>query len=300
MNQDTLNNSRNSQESEPFRSTYSIAGPVGSTFSVKLPKKIDNFEDFCRADIVTGDIDPTYWAITKARHEWGQKWAVRFCVGMLTYYHMGTAVQAAEYEGKEFWDFLFEAYKTAPRAAERRHFRGEAGIAALRVMESRSPDPNKFFEQFSAQTYVGVKAVCEKHLAQFGPYFQLKVCDYMDRCLTMPIISYAGLEANLPTLPAKAVALMIPRVPIPLAFKTICHMVDKLELLAPPLFERPLGPAEVETILCDWKRAKTGSSWLGADVVEKRIALKGYGDRAMRMMDFLPPVTPRHRFELAL
>jgi hypothetical protein len=179
--------------------------------------------------------------------------------------------------------------------------RGIAGIASLKTMENLSPDPEDFFKKFP-QTYLGVKQICSSHLSNFGSYFQLKICDYMDRCLTMPIQSYAGLEYNIPSLPAKAVMMMYPTVMthIPSAFKKICERVSKLEILAPPLFERPVGPAEVETILCDWKRAKTGSSWLGADVLDKRNALKGYGHKADMMASMMPPLTPRGKFELAL
>jgi hypothetical protein len=218
---------------------------------------------------------------------------------MLAYYHTGTAAQAADYEGKDFWDYLKHIYPSAPRASERRHFRGAAGLYALDVMEKFSPDPSQFFSQFPA-TYAGVKSVCENKLSNFGSYFQLKICDYMDRCLTMPIRSYVGLERNLPTLPAKAVLMMVPHLPVVYGFQEICQQVYQLGIMAPPIFDRHLGPAEVETILCDWKRAKTGSSWLGADVLDKRNALKGYGKKAEAMSDMMPPVTPKDRFELAL
>jgi hypothetical protein len=218
---------------------------------------------------------------------------------MLAYYHTGTAAKAADHEDQYFWDYLQSIYPTAPRASERRHFRGKLGLQTLNVMEKFSPNPSQFFDQFE-RTYRGVRQTCESELPNFGPYFQLKICDYMDRCLDKRILNYQGLDRNLPSLPAKAVYLMMPDKPIDIDFNLICKQTYMFGIMAPPLFDRGLCPAEVETLLCDWKRAKTGSSWLGADVLDKRNALIGYGEKAEHMIDMMPPNTPRDRFELAL
>ena len=273
---------------------WSITSSTDEVQSTTLPKVVRTFEEFAKCDVYTGDIDPTYWAMNRATREYGMCWTTRFCVGMLAFYHMGTAADAAEYEDELFWQHLKRMYPTAPRASERRHFRGAAGLEALNLMEKMSPDPDNFFQQFP-QTYRGVVSVCSNRLAQFGPYFQLKICDYMDRCLNIPIRDMYGLERNLPSFPAKAVGFLHPELSIPLGFQKAVERVQALGLMAPPKFDRPIGPAEVETILCDWKRAKTGSSWLGADVLDKYEAM---GNHAMR--DWLPPRVARGTFKLEL
>ena len=273
---------------------WSIISATGETQSTILPRVVRTFEDFAKCDVYTGDIDPTYWAMNRATREYGMGWTTRFCVGMLAFYHMGIAAEAAEYEGDMFWEQLRRVYPSAPRASERRHFRAGAGWEALLLMEKLSPDPINFFRNFP-QTYRGVVSVCSSRLAQFGPYFQLKICDYMDRCLGISIRDMYGLERNLPSFPAKAVELLHPGMTIPMGFQKAVERVQALELLAPPSFDRPIGPAEVETILCDWKRAKTGSSWLGADVLDKYEAM---GNHEMR--DWLPPRVARGTFKLEL
>jgi hypothetical protein len=274
---------------------WSIVGPTGSTLSVRLPKKINNFRDFMAVDIATGDSDPVYWAVTAARHKWGYPWATRFSVAMLAYYHTGVAAQAAEYEGEEFWDYLIHNFPHLPRGAARRHLRGSPGLGALKCMESLSPNPDKFFEQFP-QIYAGVRATCEKRLAQFGPYFQLKVCDFMDRCLTMPIRDYRGLAKNLPGEPAKALDAMFPNCKVEYAFNGLCEEAATWNILAAPLFDRPAGPAEVETSLCGWKTTGWKGNWFGADIIDKRQALAGYGDKALEMIGMMPPAIPKNLF----
>lgn len=278
---------------------WTVRGATGTTVSTVLPRVVRTFQEFALVDSYTGDIDPTYWAIHSSRAAFGEGWAARFCVGMLTYYHTGTAAKAADYQGEDFWGFLRHVYDTAPRAAERRHFRGEVGKLALDSMEHLSPDPDQFFTKF-IPSYPAIRAACELRLRQFGPYFQLKVADYMDRCLGIPVITMWDLASHLPTFPERAAKLRYPSLTTSSAFTACYNDLQEEGILAAPLFEREIGPAEVETILCDWKRAKSGSSWIGADVYDKRIAFRGYGDKAEAMMDMMPPLVDRQTFELRL
>lgn len=250
-------------------------------------------------DVCTGDSDPVYWAIAKARHEWGYAWATRFSVAMLAYYHTGVAAKAADIPGPEFWMYLKQIYVNAPRGGARRHMRGTPGLAALNAMAALDPQPETWFQNFP-QTYRGVQFVCEKRLQQFGPYFQLKVADLMDRCLTMPIQDWSGLETNLPGEPAKAVKMLYPLKSVTEGFKHLCNNAKHWDILAAPLFDRPVGPAEVETSLCGYKTTKVRGNWFGADIIDKRQALVGYGDKAHAMIEFMPPVISKDLFVIAL
>jgi hypothetical protein len=246
-------------------------------------------------DIYTGDSDPVYWAVAKARHEWGIDWATRFSVAMLAYYHTGVAAQAADHEGGDFWRYLALMYNKAPRGTARRHFRGNQGLEALDAMAKFAPEPEYFFREMP-QTYRGIKTVCGSRLKQFGAYFQLKICDFMDCCLTQPITSYDGLAENLPTEPSKSLEIMYPHLKTAIAFKLLCNIVYEWDIQAAPLFIRPAGPAEVETSLCGWYTTKFRDNWFGADIVHKKSDLIGYGDKAEKMITFMPDAPDRHAF----
>ena len=265
---------------------------------MNLPRVVRTFEDFIKVDIFTGDSDPVYWAIVRAKEKWGYHWASRFCVAMLAYYHTGTAVQAADREVDDFWDYLRDAYPYAPRASERRHFRGDKGRVALEVMEKFCPNPNIWFEKFP-YSYKQASDMCAHALREFGPYFQLKVCDYME-CLGGQMHSWAGLERNLPSEPHEAVRIMFPLEPAPGAFLRLVGSVQNKGILAAPWFNRDVGPAEVETSLCGWKTTKYKGNWFGADIQDKRTALVGYGARALQFMEMMPPVPARNLFKLEL
>jgi hypothetical protein len=261
---------------------------------------VRTFVEYARVDFAIGDNDPVYFAVRRAAKEWGGDWARRFCVGMMTYYHMGTAVKAADRKGEDFWNYLRIHHNDSPRGAARRHSRGQNGVLMLDSMQRYAPQPEYMFQRMPSK-YMGIKKECENHLYGFGPYFWLKIADYMDRCLGFSM-DYAGLENNLSTEPARAAQLLYPDKTIPEAFRLACFMIDRqpLSMLAPPAYDRPVGPAEVETALCDWSHAKKGSNWLGADLIVKRDALRGYGDKAAQMAEWLPPLISREQFKLEL
>jgi len=275
---------------------WSTTSATGGQLSTTLPQTIRTFEEFAKVDVYTGDIDPVYWAIYRARETMSHGWATRFSVAMLAYYHTGTAAKAADLEGIHFWDYLESIFEgtVTPRAAERRHFRGEGGRKTLASMRQSSPNPDRFYDNIP-RNYRGIMRYCESKFYGFGPYFQLKIADYMDRCLGIPLDDMIGLSTNLPTLPAKAAVLLYVNHSAPDAFNKACERVYVLNLLAPPLFDRPVGPAEVETILCDWKRAKYGTHWVGDDVLDKRTSLGTHP-----MADLMPPTFDKGTFKLDL
>jgi hypothetical protein len=276
--------------------TISVTGKERLT---TLPKVVRTFDDYAKVDIAIGDNDPVYWAVVRARQEFGHEWATRFCVGMLAYYHMGVAARAADEEGVHFWDYLHQIFPTAPRGTMRRHFRTEAGLQALADMKTSSLNPSRFFDAIP-RTYMGTRRYCQTRFSQFGEMFQLKVVDYMDRCLGLPFTDMNGLADHLPTQPGKAVKLLYPDCNVSWGFKQACKRVEDLKMFAPPMYDRPVGPAEVETVLCDWSTAKKGGNWPGMDLTDKRETLKGYGGKAAEMAKWLPPVVKKGTFKLEL
>jgi hypothetical protein len=280
---------------------------TGEEQSTLLSTTVRTFEDFAVADVFSGDIDPTYWAIHRAYNEFGADWTKRFCVGMLCYYHTGTAAKAADLEGDAFWNFIKSSFATVPMVSERRWMKIRHGEAAMAIkhLAVKFPDPSSFFDKIP-RSYTGIKGYCEKELtwhgalSMFGPYFQLKIADYMDRCLYMPLTSYAGLESNLPGPPLKGALLLYPSDSKVQAFIMACQRVYALGLMAPPAFDRMIGPAEVETILCDYIHAKQGTSWVGKDVADKHASFNGFGGKAAQMADWMPPVIAKNSFKLEL
>src|SRR5688572_2484357 len=79
------------------------------------------------------EADPLYYALVRS----GLNTATqqRYIVAMFnSFYHHGIAGRAAMFRGDSFWDYLLGIYDKAPRASERRHFRGKAGKNALHNM----------------------------------------------------------------------------------------------------------------------------------------------------------------------
>jgi len=264
-----------------------------------LSRYVRTFEDYARVDFAIGDNDPVYFAVARARKEWGYDWAARFCVGMLAYYDMGVAARAADIEGSAFWGHLKHIYPTASRGNMRRHFRGNGGVLTLQSMIDFSPRPEDFFKRLPS-VYTDLIKLANRDLYGFGNMFVLKIADYMDRCLGHTVVGMHHLHKFLPTQPAKAVKLLYPTDTVDYGFKALCFRINQLGLLAPPYYDRPVGPAEVETALCDWKTAKYGTNWLGSDIIAKRYTLKGYGDKAAAMSEWLPPNVPQDLFILEL
>lgn len=272
---------------------------TGKEVLTTLPKVIRSFEDYARVDIALGDNDPVYRAVFRARTEFGHEWATKFCVGMLAYYHMGVAACAADVDDDHFWQYLFDVFPTAPRGNMRRHFRTEAGLGALEDMKRSAPNPSRFFDTIP-RTFMGTRKYCQSRFSQFGEVFQLKTVDYMDRCLGLPFLDMIGLDKYLPKQPGKAVKLLYPDLSIEAGFRLACKRVEALGLLAPPTYDRPVGWAEIETCLCDWSTAKKGGNWPGMDLIDKRETLKGYGGKAAKMAEWLPPVVKKGTFKLEL
>lgn len=290
-------------DSDDRASTYTwlTTSSLGIELSTVLPKTVRDFYDYFRVDLAIGDNDPVYWAVHRAFRSphYGTAWAKRFSVAMLLYYRTDVAFRAAN-RGDEFWEYLHEIYPTAPRGTERRYFRGEQG---LRVMESveKFGSPSQFIQAVtahSAQSFMGVRDFCQTYLAGFGPYFQLKVCDYLDRCLERPITNYAKLGRYLSREPENTLKEMYPDLPAQFAFDKVCEEVSNRYILAGPDMLRWAGPAEVETVLCDYHTAKYRGNWLGYDTGKKRAQLAGSEFDSFR--ELFQPVIPEGTFKCEL
>jgi len=243
-----------------------------------------DWKEFADITIRINDLDPTYEMLWKARKQYGDDWVERFCIHMLMFYHIGEAAIAANYEGQDFWNHVEANYTYTKRGSERRHFRGEAGRAAIRSLKQASGNATQgllkaFYRPDYPTLYLGVK----NGLEGFGEYFIWKWADYLDRIFDMPI-DFSNAFPYMPEQPMKCARAMWPDQ----------HPRDTLEMVreyisqypAPPSGNRPCGIAEAETILCMLKGYFiTKSHTIGDDIEDKYAAL---GQDPYGLAKFLP------------
>lgn len=223
---------------------------------------MDSYLNFAHRLFELEDADPGYMAL--ARVKWSTSKKLRFVAAWCTYYHPGIAAAACEYTGKKFWDYLFSVYKTAPRASERRHFRGQAGLKALRIWERQTPE--SLIDDMFGSTYFEVRKNL-KHVPQYGDYFAWKIADVQDRVFKLKC-DFTGAEMYSPKVPQEG-AIMIARshpnialraeLTVPRVYDTIIRYLNRLGHDAPPWYDRPVNVQEAETVCCVFHQYAGGS-----------------------------------------
>jgi hypothetical protein len=87
-------------------------------------------------------------------------------------------------------------------------------------------------------------------------------------------------------LPVQGLEIIFPGVP---SDKALLQVVDQIKYLkAPPRYTRDCGVAEAETIACMIKGYYKNGKPIGADIVDKRQALTGYGFVADEILKHMP------------
>jgi hypothetical protein len=277
-------------------------------------------EDFGRALISTGDLDPVYIAL--ARVDWPEEQRKRWLVAYWLFYHPGAACFMSETQphsaspGSDFWAWAAIAAKNEtpapiskldfpasierwPRASERRHFRGDKSVKATLELARRFPGGHELvdFVAEAAPNYGALfNRVCS--LPQFGPWMAFKVADMLERVMGVPV----DFDLNSVTMfedPKKA-ALMVARRNLGMSEETkfkdpdgvirrvVEHLIAEFAgLSAPPAHDRPIGYQEVETVLCKWKSHVNGHYPVGKDCREIREGLEAWSGVSEAARDFL-------------
>ena len=265
-------------------------------------------EDFGRALIESGDLDPVYIAVRQV--ERGEEWHKRWLVAYWLFYHPGAACYMADAtEPRLFWNRVLNAAKNVhpsplgerwPRASERRHFRGAKSEQAVTELSQRFTDAKDLVDDLEVAAEAGYKAlykrVCE--LPQFGPWMAFKVADMLERCLDVPVI-FDLASVTMFDDPKKA-ALMVAREKMGLAAETrfkdpdatirevVKHLMNEFkDLSAPPSHNRPIDYQEVETVLCKWKSHVNGHYPVGKDCREIREGLSAWAKVSGSAAEFL-------------
>lgn len=287
-------------------------------------------QEFGDALIRTRDLDPVYVGLVGAKLDKPQ--LARWLLAYWCFYHVGAASFLSEWEGGDFWHFMKAAAENQygpadpslhwlpnrvphvpadsrwPRAAERRHFRGEKCVQAIRWLQNESAG-------IPEAPVMDLTRGCPPNLSEkdimarvqlwpmFGPWIAFKAADMMERVWGLPV----QFDRNLGLMyeePRAALTMMLSNrvvdVEVPGTRLDETWYYNRLltyfsPRTAPP-GGRPCGPQEVETILCKWKSHMGGHYWVGKDVHEQRQALVGWGETAERVLRAYPSEVPAQEY----
>lgn len=259
------------------------------------------------------DLDPVYVVLHKLREQqiWELPQVHRWLVAYWCFYSCGFACWVSEFKGEQYWRRMMVAARNAdegspigrwPRGRERRHFRGDQGINAIAELSYQYPQPNQMVKAIAKQApdYNQVSLQVQSHRG-FGPWIGFKIADMLDRCLRVPV-DFTEAAVFMFKDPVRA-AIMYwnqghgheleeqPEAPF-IKHQIIPGVVKELtkyfqEYLAPPLYDRPVGLQEVETILCKWKSHLHGHYPLNNDIKEISEGVEPWVARSSSAKQFL-------------
>jgi hypothetical protein len=125
------------------------------------------------------------------------------------------------------------------------------------------------------------------------------MADLIDRCCARPLQfdPNIGLLYDEPRASLEMLAAEQNETPRVIYGKLFEHFSTRK---APPRYDRPVGAAEIESILCKFKSARNGHYEIGKDIAEIRRALVGWGATADRLLAHMPAeVLPQQQAQAA-
>lgn len=249
--------------------------------------------DFGDQLIHTGDLDPVYIAIYGAQLSRPQ--LCRLLTAYWCFYHLGAAAWMSEHHGAGFWYALGVAARNEdvspiggrwPRAAERRHFRGQLCVDAVEWLSQKPPE--YWVESLSSLKTDESVMSAVKQWPLHGPWIAFKAADMMERCVGQRI-TFSGDLGLIYMEPRAGLDMVAARDESLTAVGHYARLLEHFgQFRAPPGMDRACGPQEVETVLCKWKSHMNGHYTVGKDIKEVRHALEGWGDTANRMLRAAP------------
>jgi hypothetical protein len=245
-------------------------------------KKME-FAEFGEALLKREDLDPVYpvllpYAIADRNR------ARRAILAYALFYDIGAALYLAS-QGDFWYAVLLAAENTPehptphgtrwPRSAERRHFRGEKCVEAVRRLASRFTKPELFSEEL-IEPGGELKEVIDRlhNLPQFGPWIAFKLADIGERVLEAPITFPQWLDGSLyssPLFTVRLLAQLEEASPREVWDRALRHFS---QFSAPPRHERGCGAQEIETIFCKYGSYLKGHYYVGKDTKEVAHSLK--------------------------
>lgn len=262
--------------------------------------KITEVIEFGEALIRTGDLDPVYIALYAAGLPGDQM--RRLLLAYFCFYHLGAAARLSEMEGESFWALMETAAENNlppstddlpgerwPRGTERRHFRGQKCVDAVRRFEKKAPNaPEEIISALVDELpkplqLVDIINYIQGKWPMCGAWLAFKAADILERVLGVPIVFPNDLTLFYKE-PRAALDMLI--VPAEQANAKLLKHFSKF--MAPPKVGRRCNIQEVETVCCKWKSGVNGHYWIGKDIHEIRNALKGWGDTAEMLLRYMP------------
>lgn len=255
--------------------------------------------------IRTGDLDPVYVGVYQAKLPEPQ--LSRLLLAYLCFYHLGVSAWLSEHEHDEYWAWMLIAATNEtptptvngrwPRGTERRHFRGDKSVSAIKWLQQKFPYPEAplriLATQPSEKMIIG--EICKWPM--FGPWVGFKAADLIERVYGHSIkfdpnlgLMYDSPRAALDLLADTQEFIAVDRTPTGLYNNLITFFSGQR---APPSFNRRCNAQEVETILCKWGSMKSGHYWVGKDIKEVSEALHHWGSTAERILAVMPKEVPR-------
>jgi len=201
------------------------------------------------------DADPGYMMLGRAAMSTDQK--MRFMTAWVTFYNPGIAAAASEHTGREFWAYLLRQYPTAKRASERRHFRGDQGMTALRSWIAQFPKPEDMILHMQGDDYFEVKRN-GKSVMRVGEYFVWKFADVQERCFRLPCVFPPEAAKHSPKVPQQGAKLINLHNEVGETYAVISNYLNDCDMLAPPWYDRPMNMQEAETVCCVYKQYRHG------------------------------------------
>jgi len=206
----------------------------------------DVFE-FGDAKLRVFDIDPLYLAMHRAKMSLALR--QRFTFAFVAFDLAGLAADIAS--APDYWAAMHEAVAQTKRGAPRRYFRGAAAHNALEKIYSKFRTAEAAIASLHGP-YATVRLHMKAHFPQFGDCAAFKLCDMVERTCgnkidfsqvdIFTVCNSAQVEKGA-VKAAEVLGLTRPQL--------LTRMLNyKWATDAGPDFKRPLGPQEIETILC--------------------------------------------------
>lgn len=252
-----------------------------------------SIEEFGTHLFRTGDLDPVYVMLHTTPLPGPQ--LRRWLLAYWCFYDVGVASWMSEQP--LFWENMLEAGRNMtrspigerwPRGKERRHFRGQQGIAALEYLQLVHPEPETFCAGLEGPWWLPDGSVTFEDVANkvrtyrgFGPWIAFKIADMLERVLNVNV-TFDTAAIMMYDEPRKAAILLHHTLTGKKAAEdneAIWFAVDYLKsyfghLVAPPKDGRLVNIQELETVLCKWKSHLGGHYPLNNDLHEVTETLK--------------------------
>lgn len=252
--------------------------------------------EFGKQLFTSNDLDPVYVTLRGLLDSktWIVEQIYRWLVAYWCFYNCGQAAWMSSRKDDEFWDVLYEASQNDttcpigcrwPRGAERRHFRGKQALTAVNFLRNKYTKPEGMVEYIigdndisQSRTFKEIYSRVREH-AIFGPWIGFKIADMLDRVLAVPV-DFDEAAIFMFKDPVKAVVMLWrqktgygkeaqPKDLNSVIHQTVAWLTDEFkDFKAPPLYDRPVGLQEVETVLCKWKSHMNGHYPLLKDTIE--------------------------------